>query len=1106
MDGIRSSTVVSGNEPFSLGIIAYPRTDLRVDNVKTRRTGLVTPLALGRPKAAVIGTGRVDGIPVYGQAKTVTTTYKGELQINGTRTYPEPTTVATIDVVYLLARDYFGRGYDILRIEADKEVVFDAENGAIPRIQFRFYNGLQTVVDPLVKKIVGAHAGAHHGDVLLVLPDYPAGQAPTITAVISNAATDTGGTEELHWIGAVPTNMDQAVLHAGYDPADGLLYQVLTSREIATTECLLSVLDVDTHTELYRIPLQDSSFYVGGSVFVNALKGSGYIVVRMAVPAEANSPTRIYNASTGQIVVEWRESADQSILWSASEAFGDVWLLAGDDVDGSGGQLPVFAVVNLSLGTFDVTAAPSAYGSAIDGGGRVLANSASFFLRASGRVTEATFDGDGWTYHTAYQAVGTVSAHHYDPGTEYLAVLEEIPAGTFNVYLIRPDTAAIVEAFTTSVRLFPLQGTNINRQNSFPRPGYALFGSSSNDLWAIDIAAHTATKLADVNSQTGQDINLGIYDQARLSYFMAAGDTVWTEYTIPGTVPGEITTESHILDLVTGLGPYTVDQIRFAGFDGLTDWGDVIDKDTSVITLLRTYQDPLGFVWTDVGDEIVFRKTPTDGSFVVDEALADTDLVFKSGGSIITDDESDLAKTSRVTLEYVSKDDNYQPRTVYADDYSALYEITRSTREVDFSTSMVLSDADGERYVWELLWRQQAKERQHRFSTFSDFAHLIPGDVISVPSGDILYTVELSKVNIRENLVVEFEARGFQTDLSTEVAAVTNAGFSGISSVTLQSQYVHLDIPLLRFADDAGGASLVQYGMVAARGQQNWGGGTLYRGDTAIAFAVMYDQAPHTAFMGSCVTALPDNPNPFSGDFSSSIIVQKISGSAPTSATEEQVMLGTNLAFVGNEGRWEGLGFTTVTDMGSGRYAISGFPVRGWRGTEVFGGQHQTGDLFVLISQEWVQKLLHPTTDLDLTKFYKAVGFGGSLASVVAAAHAIPGAAEKPYAVVNIDGEIAGGDTVVSFDYRNRLSAWEMFNPVPDCGETTLAFEMDVLDADSPTGVLSTLTAGINEFTYTAAQKTADWGGSPPPSATARIYMMSGAVGRGHVAEVTIPL
>lgn len=43
----------------------------------TRRTGLSTAGALGRPKPAVVGTGRVDGIPVYGLSKVVTTKYEG---------------------------------------------------------------------------------------------------------------------------------------------------------------------------------------------------------------------------------------------------------------------------------------------------------------------------------------------------------------------------------------------------------------------------------------------------------------------------------------------------------------------------------------------------------------------------------------------------------------------------------------------------------------------------------------------------------------------------------------------------------------------------------------------------------------------------------------------------------------------------------------------------------------------------------------------------------------------------------------------------------------------------------------------------------------------
>lgn len=1096
-----------------LGSYQFDPLPPRVSGVATRRTGLVTPIALGRPKPAVIGTGRVDGIPVYGLSKVVTTNYRGvQLGTQFFFTYPEPTSVATIDVGYLLAKDYFGRGYDLIRIEADGEVVFDAENGAIPKIAFRFYNGLQTAVDPITAQVVGeANAGAHTGDVLLFLPDYPSLQAPTITAVISNAATANGEAEEIAWTGTAPTDMDQAYVNAAYDPVDGVIYQVLTSDEIPGLGiCYLSVLDVDTHVERYRVPLADSGPYVGGGffangVFVSAIRGSGYVVIRFVISSEPMSPTRVYNAATGEIVAEWREDANEAILWVAGEAFNDKWLLLGYDLVSSGGHVAKFAVIDIASGSIEVTNNSLVLGLKTSTG-RISQESASFFSYSDSgsRVYEIIFDGDFWSTAIAYTAVGTVSAIHYDPLTEYLVVLEEIPGGTFNVQLVTPDTGALADAFTISLLLSQLS-RELWTEREFPKPGY-LMVADSDDLWTIDINARTASQIAQVLDETGQETRFGFYDHARLSYFISHGDTVWTDYSIPGTTPGQITLESHITDILVDLGPYTIDQIEFIGLDGLSDWGDVIDKDgTNIRTLLRSYQDPLGFVWTDIGSKIIIRKTPTDGSFVADEVLTDADLVFKKDGSINTDDTSDISRISKVSLEYISKDDNYQPRTVTADAFSALYEVTRSSKEMPFSTSLTLSDVDGERLVHEMLWSLQAKERTHTFSAYGEFAKMVPGDVVVVPSGNVSYTVEIAKVNIKENGIVEFDTRDFQTSLSADVAAVTNTGFSGISTVTLQSQYIHLDIPLFRYSDDAGGASLVQYGVVASRGQANWGGGSLYFGDTSSALVAVFDQAAHTGFIGVCSAALPDMPSPHAGDFTNSLVVQRISGTVPSNATEAEVLLGANLAFIGREGRWEGVGFTTVVDNGSNSFTISGFAVRGWRGTEVYADQHAAGDMFVLISAEWLAKLLHPLTDDDVTKFYKAVGFEGSPAGIVAESHVISGAAEMPYAVVNISDDLDGGDTVVDFDYRSRLSAWEMFEVVPDCGEVTLAFEIDVMDADSPNTAVETYEVTTNEWRYTAAQKVTDWG-SPPATATIRIYMMSTAVGRGHVAEATISL
>ncbi|AMX93610.1 MULTISPECIES: phage tail protein [Mesorhizobium] len=1084
----------------------FPPEPPRVDNVSTRRTGVGTPGALGRPKAAVIGTGRVEGIPVYGQTKVVTTTYRGErIGSEFELTYPEPTSVATIDVGYLLCRDYFGRGYDIIRIEANDEVVFDAENGAIPKIAFRFYNGLQTTVDPLVRTIVGANAGAHTGDVLLFLPDFPSLTAPTINVVISNAATVTGGNTEIAWTGQTPEvflNL-AAGQQAAYDRQDRLIYQILTDTEVpGLTPVYLAVLDLDTKQERYRVPLQGSEDYVGiTSVHTClAIEGAGYVFVHHDHALLANKDC-VYNAATGELVASFFEIDFDASHYQVMP-FDDKFVVVGrEDFSGT----PVMSVIDIVTKTLDVseTGLPLVLNAHCRG--RQQPGTVSFFAGSHKQIYELTFDGADWASTLVFTIADqdNVEVLWYDSLTEYLVVQDGD-----RILLVSPTSGAAVESVDTDEFYQNSDSFLSALDRLWSRPGSVLmFRQSPIGIDVLNINEKTITPLIDnASGLSYADFRTGIFDQSSLAFYFSIGDDVWTEYKIPGTLPGQITLESHITDLLTYLGPYTIDQIEFSGFDGLADWGDVIKNDgTNIRTLLRSYQDPLGFVWTDIGSSIHFRKTPTDGSFVANDTLVGSDLVFKADGSITSVDRSDITRIAKVSLEYISKDDNYQSRTVTADSFSALYEVTRSTREAQYQTSLTLSDLDGERLVNELLWSLQAKDRTHSFSTYAEFVKFIPGDVILVPSGNVSYTVELTKVNIKENLVIEFDARDFQTSLSADVAAVTNTGYSGIVSVSLQSQYIHLDIPLYSYQDDAAGASLVQYGVVASRGQVTWGGGTLYEGKTAGNLSVAYDQATHRGFVGVCTQAFPDMPNAHAGDFTNSLIVRKISGDAPAAATEEQVLLGSNLAFVGKDGRWEGVGFTTVILNDDGSYTISGFAVRGWRGTEVYAGLHQVGDYFVVASPAWVQKIAHPLTDLNVTDFFKAVGFDGSPAAVVAEQHTITGAAEKPYAVINVDDEIDGGDTVVAFDYRSRLSAWEMFSAVPDCGEATLSFEVDVMDADSPNTAIHTYPITTNEWRYTAAQKVTDWG-SPPAQANIRIYMMSAAAGRGHVTEATISL
>ncbi|RUU09759.1 hypothetical protein EOD08_34530, partial [Mesorhizobium sp. M6A.T.Ca.TU.002.02.2.1] len=375
-----------------------------------------------------------------------------------------------------------------------------------------------------------------------------------------------------------------------------------------------------------------------------------------------------------------------------------------------------------------------------------------------------------------------------------------------------------------------------------------------------------------------------------------------------------------------------------------------------------------GFSFADTGNGFYFKKPGRDDTFALDAALTTADLVFGDNSAIDTRDEATVRTVSRVELEYISKEQGYTSRPASF----AMPAINNSIRVEKYSTPLVLSDADAQTFVTEKFFELQARRRDHSFS-LTGKVEFLPGDVVSVPSGSITYTVQIDSVSLNRNMVADIAAIDFQTAVSTTITPVTNTGFGNIMAVTLATQYIHLDIPLFRYADDLGGTGLRQYGIVASRGQSGWGGGILFRGDTATTLSALLDQAPHTGVLGICVDVLANPIDPFGTTDGSTVTIRRTAGSAAllVDKTEAQVLAGANLAFIGAAGRWEGVGYKTVTDNGNGTYTLSGFTVRGYRGTEVFAHLHEIGDQFVMIGADWLKSAPHPVTDLGETKYYK---------------------------------------------------------------------------------------------------------------------------------------
>ncbi|MGX9145948.1 phage tail protein [Mesorhizobium sp. 128a] len=1075
---------------------------------------------LGRPIPIVIGTYPVDGMPVVGGALTVST-ISGYNQVTlknyeGLSDYPpgskwlnnDPfSRVALVPIPgsqqvaalgYLLAFDPFGDGYELIQLSIDNEVVFDAENGIGASETFRFYGGNHTAVDPIAKGVIGSKAGAWRHFAMVYIDGRPSTSAPSVKAVISNAASSSRGNEEIAWITDDVSSLASdgatgGTLGAAYDIADGIIYQTLTASQVpGLTQVYLVALDVDTHVEIYRVPLAGSEEYVTGVANTLAIRGSGFVLVRMAVPSEADSPTRIYNATTGAIVAEWREATGETLDWRVGMQFGAKYVFVGVSYNGSNWVDSFYAIADLSLGTLLVSSDPS-FDIGVVVRGRTLAGSISFFVNGSaigevGNVYELTFDGDTWTRTLAYDAAGDVYGIAFDPKTGYLVASVDEGGGTHRIAYVDPETATLVDSFTGPQSYTGDGGLNAEGYERFwAKPGFALFQKmGTNQVYLLNIEAKSFSLYATIPEATTGYVRTGIYDQGRQAWFYGRNDDVWTEHRLPNTIPGAMALED-ILTKAAFLGRYTPEQLTFDGdFVGRKGYGVGILTNSNIRTVIQSIADIFGFKFADTGDGMYFKLPDRDDAFTLDAVLTTADLVYGETSAVESQDEAEIRQVSRVELQYISKDQGYTQRPASF----SMPSITNAIRVEQFSSPLVLTDEDAQTFVTEKYFELQASQRTHAFSITGE-SRFLPGDVVSVPSGTITYSVQIDSVALNpSDMSVDIAATDFQTAFSTTITPVTNTGFGSVIAVSLATQYIHLDVPLFRYADDLGGTGLRQYGVLIGRGQAGWTGGTLFRGNTPSEQSALFDQAPHGAVIGICTDALGNPVDPFATTDASTVTFRKTAGDASllVDKTEAQVLAGANFAYIGAPGRWEGIGYKTVTDNGNGTFTLSGLTIRGYRGTEVFAGLHQAGDIFLMIDPAWLKSAVHPLSDLDATRYYKAVGIGQDPATGVVLPRTIIGAAETPYASINLDAVAGTPDGIdLSWDYRSRLAAGT--NPA-NFGEATLAFEIDIYATDGVT-YKRTLTATTNSVHYASADVVADLGSDPPTELFFRVYMMS---------------
>jgi hypothetical protein len=847
------------------------------------------------------------------------------------------------------------------------------------------------------------------------------------------------------------------------------------------------------------------------------MRGTDYVITRFANDALSRRVHRIYDIHSGQIIAEHVEPGDwetditnvENILWQKGLPFGTKWVMIG------GNYLQNNAYDSIATGIFDPTEQtitiqlhPGILPADFIVYGRITSSSVSFFI---GSVTpnfvvyEATYDG-AWTYRLAYTGADNVGTLWYDPGTGYLIVREGLHSGVYTYTYINPDTGAVIDSFTNATAFNNLFDVFINGYERFwDKAGYVLGAKGNPDdlpgVWILNVREKSWSEFATNSDPSSNNIEFltGMFDAAHglyiTGYSLSDPQTEYTVHRIPTRLP-QLMPLSDLIKDVLSLAKINDSNttIEFDGFGALYGYGFVIAANATIQTSVNTLADIYDFTWCDTGSGFYFKKPGSGIEFSLDFQFTTDDIALRDP-PVQSSDGADLSQPAAIEMQYISKEGDYKPRPA---SFSMPFGVNESIATPSFSTPVLLTDDEAQRIVTEKFFQAQEKRRTHSLMVPGENLIALVGDTASFPSGEITFTTRIEEIAVDfRNMSVELSVKDFQTEVETTITSVSNHPFLP-HKIVPYSQYIHLDAPLLNYSDDLGGSGLMQYGIVAPSSTGRWTGASLYRGlVTESGSSFIFAQSRTISTLGVCTTVLPDNATPFAGDFVNSVTIRVINGPDPVSVAESSVMTGKNLCFIGAPGRWEGLGFCTAVRNADGSFTLSDLAHRGYRGTEVYGGQHQLGDIFVLISANWLHKMTHPVSDYLTRFYYRAVGEYQLPNTVFPVIRTISGAAEKPYAPVYLNAVMSSGSILLDWDYRSRLSAWEMFSVSPDCGEDHLEFEIEIMDGSL---IRRTITNVLtNAYAYLFADAISDFG-SIPPTLQYRVYMISDTVGRGHRA------
>ncbi|MEO0809067.1 MAG: phage tail protein [Pseudomonadota bacterium] len=464
----------------------------------------------------------------------------------------------------------------------------------------------------------------------------------------------------------------------------------------------------------------------------------------------------------------------------------------------------------------------------------------------------------------------------------------------------------------------------------------------------------------------------------------------------------------------------------------------------------------------------------------------------------------------RVSVVYMDAQADYSQGTQSEKRTSLPLPTMHSRNQTSVELAMALDATTAKQIAAKTLYSAWIERSAYEAELPADWLRLDPTDVVDVvfASGSTFRT-RITRLDVGADFSLALQ--GVSETAATYVSNAQADGGSGTPAQVIAgqaaTQLILPDLPLLRDIDDTAGSGSRRYYMMGGFGTPGWPGAALYRSNDGVAWDQVGRGLSEVAW-GATANALGNPRSPFATDEGNTLTVFMTTGDDRLeSVTQEAMVNGANAALVLKaNGEPEIIQYRDVALNPDGSATLSGL-LRGRRGTDVFVDGHQAGELFVLLDPDDVETMVTALGDLDLPRYWRAVGFGTIFEDAETVVTNHTGRDLKPYAPWNVQAVLSGNPTDISLSWIRRTRIGGELKDgtglVP-LGEASEAYEVDILDGPGGT-VKRTLTSASPSVVYANADIIADFGVVPSVLSVA-VYQISAVAGRGFARVATLEL